>query len=61
MSKIKTIIESECFDNKPSDIEWTLKKSDVALIAAAIKNQLIEEIRGCAKHVDDVVRCIELF
>jgi hypothetical protein len=64
MSKIKTIIESECFDNKPSDVEWALKKSDVALIAAAIRKQLIEEIRGCAKHaehVDDVVRCIESF
>ena len=61
MSKIKTIIESECMDNKPSDIEWTLRKRDVALIAESIKRQLIEEIKDYAEHVDDAIRCVESF
>ena len=61
MSKIESIIEFECYDDKPSDVEWTLKKKDVALIAEDIKKDLIEEIRGCAEHVDDAIRCIKGF
>ncbi len=61
MSKIESIIEFSCYDDKPSDVEWTLKKKDVALIAEDIKKDLIEEIRGCAEHVDDAIRCIKGF
>ena len=62
MSKIESIIEFSCYDdNKPSDVEWTLKKKDVALIAEDIKKDLIEEIRGYAEHVGDAIRCIEGF
>jgi len=61
MSKIESIIEFECYDNKPSDCEWTLRKEDVTEIARTIKKLLIEEIKDYAEHVDDAVRCIEGF
>ncbi len=61
MSKIESIIEFECTDNKPSDVEWTLRKEDVAVIAKNIKEMLIQEIKDYAEHVDDAVRCIEGF
>jgi len=58
MSKIKSIIEFSCTDNKPSDDNWTLRKRDVALIVEDIKKDLIDEIRDYAEHVDDVINCI---
>lgn len=61
MSKIESIIEFECTDNKPSDSEWTLRKQDVPEIARNIKKLLIEEIKDYAEHIDDAVRCIEGF
>ena len=61
MSKIESIIEFSCTDNKPSDCDWTLSKKDVAMIAEDIKKDLIEEIKNSAEHVDDAVRCIESF
>jgi len=61
MSKIESIIEFECYDNKPSDSEWTLRKEDVALIAKNIKKLLIEEIKDYAERVDVAIRCIEDF
>jgi hypothetical protein len=61
MSKIESLIELECYDWKPSDIEWMLRKEDVALIAENIKKQLIQEIKDSAEHVDDAVRCVESF
>jgi len=61
MSKIESIIEFECTDNKPSDVEWSLRKKDVALIAKNVKEMLIQEIKDYAESVDDAVRCIEGF
>ena len=61
MNKIESIIEFECYDNKPSDCEWTLRKEDVPEIAKNIKKLLIQEIKDYAEHVDDAVRCIEGF
>ena len=59
MSKIKSIIEAECFDEKPSDVEWTLRKEDVALIAKNIKEMLIQEIEDYAEHLDDALNYIK--
>jgi len=61
MSKIESLIEFECTDNKPSDVEWSLRKKDVALIAKNVKEMLIQEIKDYAESVDDAVRCIEDF
>jgi hypothetical protein len=61
MSKIESLIEFECTDNKPSDSEWSLRKKDVALIAKNVKEMLIQEIKDRAESVDDAVRCIEGF
>ena len=61
MSKIESIIEFECTDNNPSDVEWSLRKQDVPLIVENIKKFLIEEIKNSAEHVDDAVSCIESF
>ena len=49
MSKIESIIEFECYDNKPSDCEWTLRKEDVPEIARTIKKLLMEEL-ATEKH-----------
>jgi hypothetical protein len=35
MSKIESIIEFECTNEKPSDCDWTLRKKDVSEIAEA--------------------------
>jgi len=61
MSKIESIIEAECYDWKPSDIEWSLRKEDVPEIARNIKKLLIEEIKNYAEHIDDAVRFIDDF
>ena len=61
MSKIESIIEFECTDNKSSDVEWSLRKQDVPLIAENIKKFLIEEIKNYAEHVDDAISCIKSF
>ena len=58
MSKIESIIEFECFDNKPSDVEWTLRKKDVSEIAATIKKLLIEEILKGPNTFEDAVETI---
>ena len=55
MSKIESIIEFECYDNKPSDCEWTLRKEDVPEIARNIKKLLIEEIKKAPHTFDDAV------
>ena len=61
MSKIESIIEFECYDNKPSDCEWTLRKEDVPEIARTIKKLLIEEIKKGPNTFDDAVECINDF
>jgi len=61
MSKIESIIEFECTDNKPSDVEWSLRKEDVAVIAKNIKEMLIQEIRKAPHTWEDAVECIEDF
>ena len=60
MSKIESIIEFECYDDKPSDCEWTLRKEDVSEIARTIKKLLIEEIKN-EFRVSDAVECINNF
>lgn len=59
MSKIESIIESECYDDKPSDCEWTLRKQDVPDIAAAIKRLLIEEVRKAPHTWEDALEVIQ--
>jgi len=49
MKKIESIIEFGCYDNKPSDCEWTLRKEDVPEIARTIEKLLIEEL-ATEKH-----------
>ena len=49
MSKIESIIESYCDFDHPADVEWTLYKEDVPLIAEKIKKALLEEIRDYCK------------
>jgi hypothetical protein len=61
MNKIQEIIEAECYDWKPSDTVWELKKEDVPVIVENIKKSLISAIKDYAEHVDDVVSCIEGF
>ena len=61
MSKIESIIEFECYDWKPSDIEWMLRKEDVALIAENIKKQLIEEIRNKPQTWEDALEAVQEF
>ena len=61
MSKIESIIEFECYDDKPSDCEWTLRKEDVSEIARTIKKLLIEEIKKVPNTFDDAVECINDF
>ena len=61
MSKIESIIEFECYDNKPSDCEWTLRKEDVPEIARNIKKLLIEEIKKVPNTFGDAVECINDF
>ena len=61
MSKIESIIEAECYDWKPSDIEWTLQKEDVPEIARNIKKLLIEELEKGPNTFLDVVECINDF
>ena len=61
MSKIEAIIEFECTDNKPSDVEWTLQKEDVALIADNIKKLLIEDIRNKPHTWEDALEAVQEF
>ena len=61
MSKIESIIEFSCYDDKPSDAEWTLKKKDVADIARTIKKLLIEEIRNKPHTWDDALEAVQEF
>lgn len=61
MSKIESLIEFECYDNKPSDSEWTLRKQDVPEIARNIKKLLIEEIRKAPHTWDDAEECVREF
>ena len=61
MSKIESIIEFSCYDDKPSDCEWTLKKQDVPMIAEDIKKLLIEEMRKAPHTWEDALEVIQEF
>ena len=61
MSKIESMIEFDCTDNKPSDVDWTLRKSDVAQIAEGIKRYLIEEIQKAPHTWEDAIDVIRDF
>jgi hypothetical protein len=61
MNKIQEIIEAECYDWKPSDIVWELKKEDVPVIVENIKKALIAEIEEYATRVDVAVKLIKDF
>lgn len=61
MSRIESVIEFECTDWKPSDIEWTLLKKDVPEIAANIKRLLLEEIRKAPHTWEDAVETVNDF
>jgi len=61
MSKIESIIEFDCTDNKPSDVVWTLRKKDVAMIAESIKELLIEEIRNKPQTWEDALEAVQEF
>ena len=61
MSKIESIIEFNCTDNKPSDVDWTLSKKDVAMIAEDIKKDLIEEIRNKPQTWEDALEAVQEF
>lgn len=61
MSKIESIIEFSCTDNKPSDVDWTLSKKDVAMIAEDIKRDLIEEIRNKPQTWEDALEAVQEF
>ena len=61
MSKIESIIEFECTDDKPSDCEWTLRKEDVPDIAMMIKKLLIEEVRKAPHTWEDALEVIQEF
>lgn len=61
MSKIESIIEFECYDDKPSDCEWHLQKKDVAIIARTIKKLLIEEIRNAPPTLEDILKVVQEF
>ena len=61
MSKIESIIEFSCTDDKPSDCEWTLRKQDVAMIAEDIKKALIEEIKNKPQTWEDALEAVQEF
>ena len=67
MSKIESIIEFECYSTrecyewKPSDIEWMLRKQDVAEIAQNIKKLLLEEIKNAPQTWEDAIEVINDF
>ena len=61
MSKIESIIEFNCTDNKPSDVDWTLSKKDVAMIAEDIKKALIEEIKTKPQTWEDALEAVQEF
>ena len=61
MSKIESIIEFSCTDNKPSDVDWTLSKKDVAMIAEDIKRDLIDEIRNKPQTWEDALEAVQEF
>ena len=61
MSKIESIIEFECTDDKPSDVERTLRKRDVADIARTIKETMIEEIRNAPPTLEDILEVVREF
>lgn len=61
MSKIESIIEFECTDEKPSDCDWTLRKKDVSEIARNIKKLLIEEIKKAPHTWEDAVEVVNDF
>ncbi len=60
-SKIESLIEFECYDDKPSDVEWMLRKKDVSLIAKTIKKLLIEEIRNKPQTWEDALEAVQEF
>lgn len=61
MSKIESIIEFSCYDDNPSDVEWTLRKKEVADIVRAIKEDLIEEVRKAPHTWEDALEVIQEF
>lgn len=61
MSKIKSVIEFECTDNKPSDVEWSLRKKDVEEVARTIKKLLVEEIRNRPHTWEDALEAVQDF
>ena len=61
MSKIESIIEFSCTDNEPSDVDWTLSKKDVAMIAEDIKRDLIDEIRNKPQTWEDALEAVQEF
>ena len=61
MSKIESIIEFNCTDNKPSDCDWTLSKKDVARIAEDVKKDLIEEIKNKPQTWEDALEAVQEF
>jgi hypothetical protein len=61
MSKIESIIEFECIDDKPSDCDWILSKKDVPDIAIMIKRLLIEEVKKAPHTWEDALEVIQKF
>ena len=61
MSKIESIIEFECTDEKPSDCDWTLRKKDVSEIAGTIKRLILEEIKKAPHTWEDAVEVVNDF
>ena len=69
MSKIESIIEFECTDDKPSEsihdlidhCEWALRKEDVPEIARTIKELLIEEISNNSHTVEEALQAVRNF
>ena len=68
MTKIESIIEFECTDDKPSEFfdfvdqcKWTLRKEDVPEIARTIKELLIEEISNNSHTVEEALQAVRNF
>jgi len=59
MSKIESIIEFDCVDDKPSDCDWTLRKKDVTLIAENIKRLLLDEVMKAPHTWEDAIDTIK--
>ena len=56
-SRIESIIEYYCEGRH--HLEFS--RDDFPAMIAEFKKELIEEIKDCAEHVDDAVRCVESF